>query len=320
MLPVAVEVAPPNAPREQVTALLAACSRAVANAECVLAADAPEGGTQAVAIVTWQGDGRARVEVGLRREGKPEWRSRNVSFGAEDEPIERWRAVGFVVGTLARDEAPDAAGKAEEKPAPKPPEIAPKPPQPQPQPQLQLQLQPVAPPAARKPSLAPTHPAQAAVELGAVMGPGLDGLRTGGVLRTRWPLYDSLRSLFALKYVELPSDDAGLRAQWLTVAAGVGGVLGTSRAELGASVDARAEYFRASADYLGHKDSDSRWLPGFALGLSGAWMPMPSFGVYLGAESAWMLSHTAVTLRKRPTGEDRALRVTVDGGIRLRLW
>jgi hypothetical protein len=114
MLPVAVEVAPANAPREQVTALLTACSRAVGDAECILAADAADGNTQAVAIVTWQSDGRATVEVGLRHEGKPEWRSRNVSFLPSDEPLERWRAVGFVVGMLARGETPEEAVSAVE--------------------------------------------------------------------------------------------------------------------------------------------------------------------------------------------------------------
>jgi hypothetical protein len=311
MLPVAVEVAPPNAPREQVTALLGACSRAVADAECVLASDAPEGGTQAVAIVTWQSDGRATVEVGLRREGKPEWRSRNVSFGVADDPVERWRAVGFVVGTLARGEAPGepTANPTEATPAPKLAEPTPKPSEP---------VRVVPPKAA--PVVLPTHPAHAALELGAVMGPGLDGLRTGGVLHTRWPLYDKLRSLVSVRYVERPSDDNGLRGQWLTVAAGVGGVLGTAHSELGAGIDARVEYFRASADYLGRTGSDSRWLPGFALSVHGAWMPMPVLGLYLAAEGAWMGYSTPIRVKGQPAGEDRALRASIDGGIRLRLW
>lgn len=310
MLPVAVEIAPPNAPREQVAALLSACSRAVA-ADCVLAADAPGGGTQAVAIVTWQSDGGVNVEVGLRRDGKPEWRSRSVTFGAADEPIERWRAVGFVVGTLARGETPgEPPANQEAEPAPKPPEPAPKPP---PEPDR------ITPPL-KSHAVAPTYPARAAVELGAVVGPGLDGLRTGGVLRTRWPLYEQLRSVAAFRYVARPSDDRGLRAQWLTIAAGVGGVLGNADSELGASLDARVEYFRASAEYLGRTGSDSRWLPGFGLSVSGAWMPMPSLGVYLAAEGAWMASRTPITVRGQAAGEDRALRAALDAGVRVRLW
>lgn len=311
MLPVAVEVAPPNAPREQLTALLGACSRAVADAECVLAADAAERGSQAVAIVTWQSDGRATVEVGLRREGKPEWRSRSVSFGEADEPIERWRAVGFVVGTLARGERPGepSASQTQAEPAPKPAEPTPKPAEPAPT---------VAP--RPKPAVAPTEPAHAALELGAVIGPGLDGLRTGGVLRTRWPLHDKLRSLVSVRYVERPSDDNGLRGQWLTVAAGVGGVLGSAHSELSANLDARAEHFRTSVDYLGRTDADSRWLPGVALGFAGAWMPMPSLGLYLAAEGAWMASYTPIRFRGQTVGEDGRLRATLDAGVRLRLW
>ena len=309
MLPVAVEVAPPNAPREQMAALLSACSRAVA-ADCVLAADAPAGGTQAVAIVTWQSDGSVTVEVGLRRDGKPEWRSRSVNFGAADEPIERWRAVGFVVGTLARGETPG------EPPAEDEPEAAPKPPEPTPK---APEAERVAPPP--KPAvILPTHPARAAVELGAVMGPGLDGLRAGAVLRTRWPLYEQLRSVAAFRYVVRPTDDRGLRAQWLTLAAGVGGVLGNAHSELAAGLDVRAEYFHASAEYLGRTASDGRWLPGVGLSVSGAWMPMPSLGLYLAAEGAWMASYTPIKVRGQSAGEDRALRAAVDGGIRVRLW
>jgi hypothetical protein len=194
-------------------------------------------------------------------------------------------------------------------PAPKPAEPAPKPAEPAPR---------VAPPPT--PVVVPTDPAQASLELGAVMGPGLDGLRTGGVLRTRWPLYDRLRSVVSVRYVERPSDDNGLRGQWLTVAAGVGGVLGSAHSELGASLDARAEYFRMSADYLGYTDADSRWLPGVALSFSGAWMPMPSLGLYLAAEGAWMADSTPIRFKGQSVGEDRRLRVAADAGVRLRLW
>ncbi|HWA77847.1 MAG TPA: hypothetical protein VG937_36180 [Polyangiaceae bacterium] len=316
MLPVAVEVAPANAPREQVAALLTACSRAVGDADCVLAADAPDSGTQAVAIVTWQSDGRATVEVGLRQEGKPEWRSRNVSFLPSDEPLERWRAVGFVVGTLARGEEPEkpaAASAADEvKPEPKAVEDAARP---------QPRAEPANPFVSEVRKTPAGHPARAALELGAVMGPGLDGLRAGGVLRSRFPIFEPLRSLFTLKYVERPRDDGGLRGQWLTFAAGVAGVLGNEISELSASLDLRAEYFRASVeDQQGRTGAASRWLPGFSFGVAGAWTPAPPLGFYLGAEGAWMLSRTEIQLKSAPYTEDRPFRVSVDGGVRLQLW
>src|SRR5262249_7368871 len=111
MLPVAVEIAPPDAPAEQVQALLSSCSRAMADADCVLAGEAPEGPTQAIAIVTWQPDGRALVEVGKRRSEGADWRSRTVSFSTQDEAIERFRTVGFVIGVLARGERPEVASE-----------------------------------------------------------------------------------------------------------------------------------------------------------------------------------------------------------------
>src|SRR5688500_17357593 len=120
VLPVAVEIAPPDAPKEHVAVLLSACSRAKRDGvECVLAADAPAGGSSAVAIITWQGGTRALVEVGLRREGRAEWRARSLDFAAaRDDVLERWRAVGLVVGTMANEQL-EAARPAEAQAAPK---------------------------------------------------------------------------------------------------------------------------------------------------------------------------------------------------------
>src|SRR5688500_16331939 len=117
VLPVAVEIAPPDSPKESVAVLLAACTRAKRRGECVLAADVSGSGTSAVAIVTWQGNARALVEVGLRREGHPEWRTRTLEFDPNrDDLLERWRAVGFVVGTLANEEAPSSESEPERRP------------------------------------------------------------------------------------------------------------------------------------------------------------------------------------------------------------
>ena len=315
MLPVAVDVAPPTAPREQVVALMAACSRAVAEAQCLPAAEVTQGQTQAVAIVTWRGDENVRVEVGLRAEGKPVWRTRNLTFNPDDAVIERWRAVGYVVGTLARDERP--ADEPE-------PEVAV---EPEPQP-------PVAPPAAPKPAPAvadtpatnapaaqPGAPARAAIEVGGVIGPSSNGVRSGGVVRTRWPLPEPLRVLASVRYLARATDETGLIARWATIGAGVAGVFGTEQLEASAGLELRGEYFQAHAeDASGRSDSKHWFQPGLGLSVSGAFMPTPRVGVYLGGDAGLMLAHTAILVGAAPAVTDRALRFSADAGVRLKLW
>jgi hypothetical protein len=316
MLPIAVEIAPPDARPEDVAALLTACTRAVAPSECVLAAEAPEGGALAVAIVTWQNDGQAFVEVGMRREGRPEWRSRGVNFAAEDERVERWRTVGFVVGTLARSEL-SGEPVPEEKPKPEPPRTP-----------------PAAPPAAPRPQRDPHSPVskppvRAAIDVGGELGPGLaSGWRTGGVLRTRWPFQDPLRLLISLKYLE--QNGSTPDGRWLTLGAGLGWVHGSAQTEVAGGAEGRIEYFQATyekyyaATPAGVNARDSRWVAGLGLHASAAWMPMPAFGLYVAGDAAWMFGSTRVHLPdvdgKPQVVTDGALRFGVGAGVRLRLW
>ncbi|MGC4088885.1 MAG: hypothetical protein QM756_13485 [Polyangiaceae bacterium] len=315
MLPIAVEIAPPDAHKDQVAALLSACSRAVAESECVLAAEAPEGGAAAVAIVTWQSDGQAFVEVGMRRDGRPQWRSRNVSFASEDEPIERWRTVGFVLGTLARSEL---TGENPPEPAPSGEPVRPTPPA--------AAVAPDTGKARPSPSVR-MDPAQAAIDVGAELGPALaSGLRSGGVLRTRWPFQEPLRVVAALKYLE--QNNSTPAGRWLTAGVGLGWVHGTARAEVSGAADARVEYFETKyEDYGtigGMGTRHSRWLAGLGLNVTAAWMPMPTLGLFVSGDAAWMFGYTQIHLR---SGErevevvtDKPLRFGAGGGVRLRLW
>jgi hypothetical protein len=311
-LPVAVEIAPPDGPREGIQALLGACSRAVATSECIPAAEAPQGQIMAVAIVTWRGENRAVVEVGIREDGQSEWRSRTVDFRATDEPLERWRTVGFIVGTLAR------GGAVSETEAEPEPESEPAPLETPTVPRRSL------PPARVTPRLSARtlsrSTAQAALDLGAALGPALDGFRTGGVVRTRWPFRDPLRALFALRYFRSPINDSGLRASWLTVSAGLGAVLGDERAEIGIGMDARAEYFEATAESDAKNQSESRWLSGVGFGISGAFMPIQTVGVFVGGDAAYMFSETELFVASQSVTTDAALRVGLEAGVRLRLW
>jgi hypothetical protein len=107
--PIVVDVGIAEPQRELASALLDACSQAAAGAgaECRLVRDAPNSPYTAIAIVTWEEGDRARVEVGLRRVPASEWRTRELTFQTADADVERYRSVGFVIGTLAtaaRDE------------------------------------------------------------------------------------------------------------------------------------------------------------------------------------------------------------------------
>jgi len=101
--PIVVDVGVVEPQRELASALLDACSQAAAaaGAECRLVRDAPNGPYTAIAIVTWEEGDRARVEVGLRRVPASEWRTRELTFQGADADVERYRSVGFVIGTLA---------------------------------------------------------------------------------------------------------------------------------------------------------------------------------------------------------------------------
>lgn len=324
MLPIAVEIAPLDVHRDEVQVLLEACTRAASDAECVLASDAPPGGAAAVAIVTWQSDNQAFVEVGMRRDGRPLWRSRNVTFAVNDELVERWRTLGFVVGTLARSELagePDAEPTAANESATAPPTSPPPPP---PRKAAPPETARSTPPSSRK-----TGPAQGAIDLGAELGPGFgSGIRTGALVRARLPLQDPLRVVMSLKYME--QNDSVPDGRWLTLGAGLAGVYGSARAEISGALEARVARFEAKYERVDvsaavrAQGSTSVWLAGIGSHVSAVWMAMPTLGLYVSGDAEWVFGQTRIRITSISGSEqvirDRALRVGAGAGIRLRLW
>lgn len=313
------------------TALLAACSRAAAEADCVPAAEAPQGSARALAIISWQGGSRVLIEVGIRREGRPEWRSRTLVFEPRDEPLERWRTIGFIVGTLSRGDP--------KQPTPDAPVAPPAPPEPAPP----AETRPKASTEATSPAAMPAPPApsrgapaesaapvgaqrssgsavKAAVDLGAAVGPALEGLRLGVLARSRWPVTDALRAVFAVRYLERPSGSLSVRGRWFTVSAGLATAFGTDQLELALGLDGRAEYFQAFAAIEGREDSSDRWLTGAGLDVVGAWMPTSRLGVFVGGDAAWMFGTTELRLAGDTVATDPAARFNVEAGVRLKLW
>src|SRR5262249_28614498 len=130
-----------------------------------------------LAILEWQDDHRtAHLEVGLRRIDHAEWLTRRIEFGAEDREIERWRATGLVIPTLAGDARAgvtahtEAAGAAPGQAAPTTP-TAPAATTPSRPPTLP---KPPAQPSAQPRPLAPSPAPRFWIDLGPALGSGLD--------------------------------------------------------------------------------------------------------------------------------------------------
>ena len=98
---IVIEIAAPKVSEDALAVLVSACSRAARDAECVLARNSNEEQPAAVAIVTLQSEDKIRVEVGVRQGDHDSWRTKDFAFLAADERMDRWRAVGFAIGTLA---------------------------------------------------------------------------------------------------------------------------------------------------------------------------------------------------------------------------
>lgn len=106
---IVIEIAAPQVSDDALSVLVSACTRAARDAECVLAKNASDAQPAAVAIVSLQAEDKMRVEVGVHQGDHDSWRTKDFAFLAADDPLDRWRAVGFAIGTLAESEpAPDS--------------------------------------------------------------------------------------------------------------------------------------------------------------------------------------------------------------------
>ncbi|HYQ17585.1 MAG TPA: hypothetical protein VEQ58_17550, partial [Polyangiaceae bacterium] len=172
---IVVEVyAPPPRPAE-LTALIAACTRAAAPNECVSSdaksVDAPLG----VAIVRRDGE-RARIELGMRTAPSAAWSTQDLIFQSGDDELERYRAIGFAIGTLvARQAEPEPAPKAAEPAPPLPPPLV----APTSEPAPRVESPKTEPAPTRRGSRSAWLDAGGNVGLGLVPGPP----RAGGTLR-----------------------------------------------------------------------------------------------------------------------------------------
>jgi hypothetical protein len=106
---------PADVPAEYAPAMVSACSEAIAEGSCAMAATLTESTRpDVVALVLWQGEGFLQVTVRVGR-GNGQWLQRALAFSDRDSVAERFTTVGLTVATLVGETTPQ----------PQPPEPAP---------------------------------------------------------------------------------------------------------------------------------------------------------------------------------------------------
>ncbi len=250
-----------------------------------------------------------RVEVGVHQGDHDSWRTKDFSFLAADEPLDRWRAIGFAIGTLAESNPPPAEPAAPSPPPPLVPRVTPAPlPAPRPAPRTK-----------RKPLT------ELSVGAAAVFGPGLDGgpWRLGSALYADLAL-PSVPMFFTLggsAATRVTSDASASTPRWFDVSVGAGVPLLGASAESGLELRGElvTEYFDVAASTLGRSETRSRWTVG-AQGAFAARLRVVT-DLFLTAEvqAAGFSGATEVRVASEPIGTNANFRYLGSVGLRVRL-
>jgi hypothetical protein len=287
-----VELAAPAASPEHAKAMVDACATASASARCALA---PAEEARIIASISLSdGDLAARIEVRLAR-GDGEAVVRSLRFSREDAVLERYKAIGLVVGTLAEGMVAEAtAPVADERPEENEPE----------------KRERHAPEEKREKGPAPPPPAPpVVVDAVALVGSALDdgSARAGLALRGAY-VFDGLPLLLgtSFRYAVRPADEAGLEVHWIGGTVGIGTALplGVREVVFDARLELVAELLLAtvSEPFTGASDATSRWVGGGRLSAHIAYMPTRSFGVVGGIDGTLVQSGTVVKIREERSG------------------
>jgi hypothetical protein len=311
--PIVIDVGDAAPQRELAAALVAACTQAAAPAgsDCRLVRDAPSEPYTAIAIVTWEEGGKARVEVGVRRDPVSEWRTRELTFQGQDAEIERFRSVGFVIGSLAtasRDEAvPDTA------PEPEPKKPPPAPPPPAPVPVVTPKPKPTPPPRAPL--------SRGWMGLASTLGGGLDrgAPRYGARLTAGIRVVPHLAAIVAAGASFRARDEQGLAAQWLDAGAGLSfALLPPERSHLELRLELLAEQFSADVVNEGDRASDVRTVLATRAGGDAVFALAGPVELVLSGE-ATLRPATTLYVRGERAGATRNFELGAAAGLRLEL-
>lgn len=312
--PIVVEVSAPEPRPSELAALIGACTRAATPNECITSDVKSSEPPLGVAIVRREGD-RARVELGLRGTTRSEWSTRDLVFQPGDDELERYRAIGFAIGTLV-------AKQVEPPPPPAPSstvDAPPPPPSPPPSSPVSSKTEPPKPavPAAPPPPRATWLEVGGNVGLGLIPGPP----RVGAAFRTASELKPGgLFAVLETSYAERVGEPS-LRVRWLGMALGVGHPLTSGLRTLGVDVRLTFALERLSLTARDGERSagDTRWKPGVAAGIDAHWDVRPPFSLLIGASTFVDPSHTVVLVGGEQVGETPALGLGGFLGLRLLL-
>jgi len=331
--PIVVDVGVTEPQRELASALVEACTQAAASAstECRLVRDAPSGPYTAIAIVTWEEGDRAHVEVGLRRAPTSEWRTRELTFQAADADIERYRSVGFVIGSLAtaaRDDAvPKSApstttnGTTNPKPAsakePPPPPVTAPPTKPVP-----VVVAPIVPKEAPRPNGGPSAPRRYGwIGLTGTVGGGIDhgSVRWGGQGWAGVRILPHLAAIASGGASVRPRDELGLAARWIDAGLGIAVLLGPKNSlHLDVRGQILLESFTANAESEGRTDQMNRLNVGGRFGADGVLPLGDVVDLVLGADMTFRPA-TKLTVADQSAGATRNAELGASAGLRFEL-
>jgi hypothetical protein len=233
--------------------LVEACSAGAGPGACVLSEDAGADLAPYLAYVSWLDAGRqhALVEVGPRHDLRGSYEFRRLRFADEDQPADRWEAIGLTVATLV---GPDDA--------------------------------PAEPPrAAPPPAKAPVDPVESRPWRGGVSARVGSGFRTGASVGLGLNLAYELSGvpLFPLLFGGWRSaTEQGITGQWWEVGFGLGAQqnLGPLRVALAGLIV--GQFFGVSATRADTSDSGSSSTSGLAGMLEFAWPASGVVGANLG--------------------------------------
>jgi len=254
-----------------------------------------------------------RIEVGIRKTERAQWRSRTMSFRAEDDPQERWKAAGLTVATLVGEVASP------------PSDVALQP------------AGPAAPPAPASSALPPdtdrsrpqggtARVAPGVVLEGAVrLGPGLESgsLRLGALAAIGYqPPRFPLQPWISGGYSTQAGGSSAVAVSWSTLGAGAAADIPVAN---DVAVRARTGFLlqrvavAATDDVAGATQSGAAWKTGWLVGADALW-PADSAPSVTAGMDAWTTSgRVTVRVRERAIGAEPIFGVAGRVGVRLRL-
>src|ERR1700690_276311 len=286
-------------------ALLEACNIGMNPGTCVFGQDrAPAREGPAIAVVTWEDPAHsaARIDVGFRVRGTPQWQVRVLPFSPADPEVERWRTAGFAIATLVGEAVARKAAAPSSPPA-----------------------RDATPGDRRDPTMAAVRASPTRywidAELASTAGAQLSSPAAGGEVRVSsmlgrsWFLFGALgctvqtMSVDSLSIVR-PSASAGM---------GLVVVRLRERAEIALRANARTELIEATGVDPGSNvtGSGGRWVVGVGEAIDLSWMASADIGLVAGVDVSEMAGCTDFTAHGHVVAHLPALDVGVLAGLRL---